>query len=215
MKCNVAIVWMHEYLDDDLPREQVKELKAHLLVCPDCRQRFDQLQRTDAMIHATMVEGLHEPASDGTEAIASRALTEKIMASLPKQRHKQGWASFIRKHPALTVAVVFGLVMFSSFLAMWGQNSELIVRGQNVDLEQLVIEDGRVVVPEGAQIRGNLTIENGVADVYGEVLGNLTVIDGSTNLASTAKIVGENRQINQAIDWLWYKVTTTVSGLNF
>lgn len=213
MKCNVAIVWMHDYLDDDLPREQVKELKEHLIACPDCRQRFEQLKRTDAFLHATMVEGLHDSADAGTDSAASRALTEKIMGQLPVQRRKQGWTAFIRRHPALTVAAVFCLVMFSSFLAMWGQNSELIVRG--TDLQQLVFEGDRVIVPEGVQIHGDLTIENGIAEVHGEVLGNLTVIDGTTNLASTAKIVGENRQINQAIDWLWYKVTTTVSGLNF
>ncbi|GGG07474.1 zf-HC2 domain-containing protein [Paenibacillus abyssi] len=215
MECKVAILWMHEYLDDDLPRDDVIQLKEHLLSCPECRMRFEQLKRTEAFAQAAITERITIPvaASAGRSAVSSASLTNRIMQKLPQQRRKQGWMRFVRNHPAVTVAAVFVFVMMTSFLAMWGQSSELIVSGS--DLQHVVIDGDTVIVPAGVQVNGDLTVENGRADIRGEVQGNLTVIDGSLQLASTAKIVGENREINQALDWLWFKVTKTVSGLAY
>ena len=68
-------------------------------------------------------------------------------------------------------------------------------------------------MPEGATVDGDLVVENGEAVVNGEIRGNLTVIDGSVNMASTAKVIGEAREINQALDWIWYKLRSTVIDL--
>ncbi|RXZ81405.1 anti-sigma factor [Paenibacillaceae bacterium] len=210
MKCNVAIKFMHEYLDDDLPREDVVTLKEHMLGCPECRMRFEQLKSTEAFVHAAMVDKISCIAVVKPEESHSALLTNRIMQGLPSKGRTRGW-SWIRKHPASTVAAVFLVVMLTSFFSMWNHEKELVIRG--TDLQQLVIEGDKVTVPEGVQIHGNLTVENGTANVHGEVLGNLTVIDGSLNLASTARIIGENREINQALDWLWFKITQTVSEL--
>lgn len=88
---------------------------------------------------------------------------------------------------------------------------ELVVQG--TDLDAVIIEGNKVTVPEGAVVKGDLTVKNGVTEVYGEIKGNLTVIDGSMNLASTAKIIGQERTINQVLEWLWYKVSSTVNEL--
>jgi len=217
MECNVAIVMMHDYLDDELPREDKIKLKEHMNICPSCAKRFEQLQRTEAFTHTAMICGLSESRLDGKgrseQAVA--ALTSRIMQQLPERKRTYSWVQWVHRHPAITAAAVFLLVMMTSFFAMWDQGTELIVRGAGEDLQRIIIEGDTVIVPPGVQISGDLTIENGTADIQGEVKGNLTVIDGSLKLASTAKIVGENREINQALDWLWYKVSKTVSGLTY
>ena len=209
MNCNVAIVWMHDYLDGELPAEDIVTLKSHLLSCPACRSRFEQLQKTDAAAFHTL-EAL-KPAADFDKK-ASELLTQRIMQQLPKKRSKQrnGIVRFIYRYPGVTAAAVFVLVMLGSFFTMWEEDTKLIVAGE--DLQQVIIEGNTVIVPEGARLTGNLTVENGTADVKGEVDGNVTVIDGSLNLASTGHIAGQSRTIDQALDWFWYKVTQTFGG---
>jgi anti-sigma factor RsiW len=209
MKCNVAIVWMHDYLDGELPREDMVTLKAHLLSCPACRSRFEQLQQTDAAAFQTM-EAMRSTA--GYDNSASERLTEKIMQQIPKQksRERTGIVKFIYKYPGVTAAAVFVLVMLGSFFTMWEEDTKLIVSGE--DLQQVIIEGNTVIVPEGAHLTGSLTVENGIADVKGEIDGDVTVIDGSLVLASTGHIAGQSRTIDQALDWFWYKVTQTFGG---
>lgn len=208
MDCNVASSRMHDYLDGDLLREHSVKLKAHLLACPSCRARYEELERTEAFVQAALSADKRDTAGDGV--YDSDALTARVMNGLPKRR-PHAFTGWLRNHPAITVAAVFALVMLSSFLTMWEQDSELIVRGTNLD--QVVIAGNTVTIPAGAQVKGDLTVENGKTEVYGEIDGNLTVIDGSLNLASTAKVLGNERTINQALDWFWYKVTSTVNGL--
>ncbi len=209
MNCNVAIVWMHDYLDGELPAQDIVTLKSHLLSCPACRSRFEQLQKTDAAAFHTL-EAI-KPAADFDKK-ASELLTQRIMQQLPKKRGKQrnGIVRYIYRNPGVTAAAVFVLVMLGSFFTMWEEDTKLIVAGE--DLQQVIIEGNTVIVPEGAHLTGNLTVENGTADVKGEVDGNVTVIDGSLNLASTGHISGQSRTIDQALDWFWYKVTQTFGG---
>lgn len=209
MNCELASKRMHEYFDGDLARDQAVALKAHLLACPACRRTFDAYERTEAYAHAVMVaEPAKSAAAGGYDA---DALTARIMAGLPGQAKRQTWTRWFRNHPAVTAAAVFAVVMLSSFLTVWEQDEELIVRG--ADLTEVVIDGDTVIVPEGARVNGDLTVENGKTVVSGEIAGNLTVIDGSVNMASTAKILGNSREINQALDWIWYKVTSTVGEL--
>lgn len=208
MNCNVAIVWMHDYLDGELPVDDTVTLKSHLLSCPACRSRFEQLQKTDAAAFHTL-EAI-KPASDYDKK-ASELLTQRIMQQLPKKQNKRNRiVRLIYRYPGVTAAAVFVLVMLGSFLTMWEEDTKLIVSGE--DLQQVIIEGNTVIVPEGAHLAGNLTVENGIADVKGEVDGDVTVIDGSLNLASTGHIAGQSRTIDQALDWFWYKVTQTFSG---
>ncbi|NIK79058.1 anti-sigma factor RsiW [Paenibacillus castaneae] len=211
MNCNVAIVWMHDYLDGELSREDILTLNTHLLSCPACRSRFEQLQMTDAAAFQTL-EAI-KPAMDYDKK-ASEQLTQRIMQQLPKQKSKQrnGVVRFIFRYPGVTAAAVFVLVMLGSFFTMWEGDTKLVVAGQGEDLQHIIIEGTTVIVPEGVHLKGDLTVENGVADVKGEIDGNVTVIDGTLNLASTGHIAGQSRTIDQALDWFWYKVTQTFGG---
>lgn len=202
MKCGIAIALMHEYLDEaELTHEQTKRLQAHLDACPDCRQRFESLERTDALIRAL-------PTPRTPEDLADR-----ILRSLPKTRKPRAWTTWVRRHPAASAAALFVLVMLSSFVAMWNQSQQLSVSGS--DLEHVVIQGHTVIVPAGQKVSGDLTIENGTAQVLGEVQGNLTVIDGNVALASTARIAGKVKTIDRAVDWVWYKVTSWFGSLAY
>ncbi|MFB5677628.1 zf-HC2 domain-containing protein [Paenibacillus terreus] len=195
MECKEAVSLMHLYLDGDLSMLEKEELQDHLLECQDCRMRFKELERTEMMLF-----GIQHPLPSVTDE-----LTDRILGVMPTPKRQQPWVKWIRRHPAATAAAFFLVVILSSLLSNWGQNSQLVVRGDNLD--QVVIHGNTVIVPEGKAINGDLTVENGTAQVYGDVEGNLTVIDGSYYQASTAHISGQVKSIDRALDWVWYKIS--------
>ncbi len=192
MKCKEAIIFIHEYMDGDLNEQGRTELRQHLTDCIACRQRMDQYTRTTALIRSM-------PRTKVPEH-----LTNSIMQALPGTSKRTAWTRWVRQHPAVTAAVLFIAVMLMSLVSMWDGDNRLMVRGN--DLDQLVITKDQVIVPEGHTINGDLYVENGRLVVEGQVNGNLVVVDGQLNLASTALIGGEHSEINQTIDWLWFKM---------
>jgi hypothetical protein len=197
MNCNEALPWMHEYLDGDLTGTPLTELKKHLLSCTECSQRYKKMQHTEAMVRSL------------PHLAAAPDLTDRIMASLPKQRKRSNsWLQWIKRHPAMSVASMFLLVMLSSSLALWNQDTQMVVKGASLD--QLVIKGDTVLVPAGNTYNGNLMVKRGKIQIDGNLKGNLVVIDGSYNLASTAHISGKIKQVDQALDWLWFEVNEYV-----
>ncbi|MEF2967377.1 zf-HC2 domain-containing protein [Paenibacillus sp. M1] len=200
MDCKQASSLMHDYLDDDLTHEQAVGLKSHLSGCSACNARFKELEQTEMMLFAT-IKHRAQAAPD--------ELVNRIMSKIPNQRKQQAWIGWIRRHPALTAAAMFLLVMLFSAVSIWESNDQLVVK--TADLDQVIINGNTVTVPSGSTIAGNLTVENGKAEIYGDVQGNLTVIDGSYYQASTAHIAGEIKSIDQALDWIWYRITNVVT----
>jgi anti-sigma factor RsiW len=196
MNCEEALPWMHEYLDGDLTGTPLTELKKHLLSCMDCSQRFRKMQNTEAMVRSL------------PHLTAAPDLTDRIMASLPKQPKRNTWLQWIQRHPAVAVASMFLFVMLSSSLSLWNQDTDMVVKGAS--LEQVVIKGDTVYVPAGHIVNGNLMVKRGKIQINGEVKGNLVVIDGSYNLASTAHISGKVKQVDRALDWLWFEVNEYV-----
>lgn len=203
MECKLAGTLMHDYLDDDLSKEQQLELKTHLLSCVDCRMQFKELERTDMLMFSLT----HHATSAPFE------LTQRIMSAIPQQKRQQLWVKWVKRHPAITAAAIFLLVMLFSTVSFWDQDGQLIVKGN--DLDQVVIEGDTVTVPAGRSIAGNLTVENGKMQIFGDVKGNLTVIDGSLYQASTAHISGQVKRIDQAVDWIWYKISNIFSDVAY
>jgi anti-sigma factor RsiW len=199
MNCRDAIPLMHEYLDGDLTGSEATRLKEHLIACRDCRGLFDQFEKTEALVRSL------------TPAPVPDDLTAKIMSGIPNPRKRSAWLRWVRRHPAVSVAAVFVAVMFGSFLSLWNQDTELVVKG--ADLDQLEFHGNTVVVPQGHRIQGNLTVQGGKVDVQGEVTGNLTVIDGKVNMASTAHIAGQIKEVDQALEYVWYKLDEWASLL--
>jgi anti-sigma factor RsiW len=192
MNCKEALPLIHEYLDGDLQGSDSLRLKEHLISCKACHALFKQLEKTDAMVR--MLPPMQ----------ASDTLTAQIMSGLPPMKKRNAWMEFIRKHPAVSVAVVFITVMFGSFMSMWNVDTNLMVKGSN--LQDVVIEGDTVTVPQGHTVKGDLVVQRGKLKVEGDVTGNITVIDGSLNLASTAHISGQVTQVNKALGWVWYKL---------
>lgn len=196
MNCKEAILLMHDYLDGDLTGSEAAELKKHLIGCADCRAHYSKLEKAGAI--ASSLRSVAAP---------SHLTTASIMQKLPMPPKRTAWMKWPRRHPAATVAAVFIIVMLSSFMTMWNQNTQLALQG---DLEQVVIKGNTVVVPEGHVVEGNLIVENGQVEVNGKIDGNLVVIDGNYALASTAQISGNITSVNMAVEWIWFKVNQLV-----
>ncbi|WP_281884128.1 zf-HC2 domain-containing protein [Paenibacillus sp. YYML68] len=200
MKCNDALPLLHEYLDGVISGPDRSNLKEHLLSCAGCRQRLQQLEKVEAMIQAWSPPDVPE------------GLSERIMQALPPAKRRSAFYRFIRKHPAASVAAVFAMVMLSSFLTSWDADQELLVKG--TDLQSVVIKGDTVYVPAGHKVAGDLTVENGKLQVDGQVEGNVVVIDGAVNYASTAQISGSITKIDEAFSWLLYKMNTWFSQVS-
>ncbi|CAG7657148.1 zf-HC2 domain-containing protein [Paenibacillus allorhizosphaerae] len=200
MDCNEALPLLHEYLDGSLQGRDSAALKQHLLGCAECRKRLQQFEKMEALISAK------------TPSEVPEGLTERIMQALPPVKRHNPFYRWVRKHPAVSVAAVFFLVMFSSFVSVWNDDQELLVKGS--DLESVVIKGNTVYVPAGATVSGDLTVENGITQVDGDIKGSLIVIDGSVNLASTAHISGQVKTIDEAFSWLWYKMNAWIVQLS-
>lgn len=194
MACNEVLPLMHNYFDGDLEAADRRFLKDHLSICKSCSQEFKQLERSEAMFRASLSVSL--PVSE--------ELTDRIMNSLPPVRKPNSFFRWIRRHPAAFVAAVFIILMFGSLVTLWDEGNELMVKGSGMD--QVLIQGNTVIVPEGQVIHGDLVVKGGKIQIDGEVLGNVIVIDGTLNMASTANISGKISQVNQAVDWIWFKM---------
>ncbi|CAM4391102.1 zf-HC2 domain-containing protein [Saccharibacillus endophyticus] len=205
MECKQAVSLMHDYLDGDLPSEQARELQSHLEACTDCRAAFRRLEETEMMLFA---------ANRKSESVAvSEDMTDRIMSFLPQpKKHSPVW-NWVRRHPALTAAAAFILIMLGTSIGFWNADTQLVVRGS--DLNRVQVEGNTVIVPEGTIVSGDLTVERGELKIYGDVEGNVTVIDGSAYQASTAHVAGQVKDINQAFDWVWYKLSNIVSEVAY
>ncbi|WP_123042089.1 zf-HC2 domain-containing protein [Cohnella candidum] len=202
MDCKVAVAMMHDYLDGDLDRDDAASLSKHMDECSACQSRYDALARTEALVRAVPF------------AQAPAGLEERILGALPKTRRRPAaWTGWVRRHPAVSAAALFLIVMLSSFVTMWNQDRQLSVAGP--DLENVIIQGSTVIVPEGKEVSGDLTVVNGSAEVLGNVKGDLTVIDGNVTLASTAHIAGHVQEIDRAVDWAWYKVRSWFGTLAY
>jgi anti-sigma factor RsiW len=199
MNCTEALPLIHEYVDGDLELDQSLALREHLSGCAPCTSRLQAYEKTEALVR---VLPRPEPPAH---------LTSSIMASLPPVSSNRNWVRWIRRHPAATAAAAFLVIMVSSFLSLWNQGAQLAVRGD--DLDGIVIEGHRVIVPSKETIDGDLIVEGGAVQVDGDVMGNLVVIDGSIAMASTAHISGNITQVDQALDWIWFKVSEWFGAL--
>jgi anti-sigma factor RsiW len=192
MHCKESISLMHEYLDGDLYGARLADLNQHVMTCNTCKAHMKQLERTDVFMGSWTTPSLPDN------------LTQRVMHVLPEEQKQSRWIRLVKNHPAVSAAMFFFVIMLSSFLSLWNSDTELMVKG--TDLEQVVIKGNQVTVPEGRTVKGDLIVENGEIQVFGNVTGNLVVIDGSYNLSSTALIAGEINHIDEALDWLWYKL---------
>lgn len=184
------VLFMQEYVDGDLSRENELVLKEHLQKCPACQTHFQELKRTIAYIKSTS----HIKASSG--------FTNSVMARLPKEKNSAGVKRWLRHHPMLAAASLFLLLMAGSVFSLWNDDQKFSVTKQ----PDLVVENGTVIVPEGKVVEGDITVKNGNLRIEGEVKGNVTIINGEKYLASAGNVTGSIEEINEIFEWIWYQM---------
>lgn len=187
------VVYMHEYLDDEISAEHEKELREHIHVCMDCKVHFHQLKKTIALVQST--SHIQAPSN----------FTANIMANLPKEKRKVGVKRWFTHHPLLTAASLFLLLMSGSLFSSWNQDQQFSVSKQ----PNLVVQHDTVIVPEGEVVKGDILVRNGNLKIEGQVDGNVTVINGEQYMASAGKVTGEIKEINEVFEWLWYHIKET------
>ena len=193
--CPEQIVhYMHAYLDGDISHEDERILNEHLEECSACREIMDGLMDSVTLLESAMPLQAPDGFVDG------------VMSRLPKEKSQVGIQRWLRSHPLLAAAAMFFILMSASVFSSFGNDQQFSVTKQ----PNLVVEGQTVLVPEGEVVKGDVIVKNGELRVEGEVDGSITVINGSKYMASTAVVTGTSEEIDEAFDWLWYKIKKTV-----
>lgn len=196
--CPEQIVhFMHAYLDDEIRHDDEQVLQEHLAHCTSCQKLMDDL--TDAIQLIEQAEPVQAPVG----------FVDGVMARIPKEKPKVGIQRWLRRHPLLAAAAMFVILMSASIFSSYGNDQNFSVTKQ----PNLIVEGETVTVPEGEVVKGDIIVKNGELRIKGEVDGNVTVINGSKYMASTAVITGTSEEIDRAFDWLWYKMKQTVKDV--
>jgi anti-sigma factor RsiW len=194
MNCSdIYFEYMHEYLDEEISPENEAMLREHLLTCQECQTYFQELKKAITLVQGT--SHIHAPVD----------FTAKVMAQLPKEKKQVGVKRWFQRHPMLTAAAVFFILMSGSFLNGWKEEHEFSVSKN----PNLVVENNTVIVPEGQTVRGDVVVKNGDIKIEGEVEGNVTVINGENYLASAGHVTGNIEEVNRLFDWIWYHMKKT------
>ncbi|MEK3889059.1 anti-sigma factor [Bacillus sp. FSL K6-3431] len=184
------VLYMQEYLDGDLSREDEQVLKEHLQKCSSCQTHFQELKRTIAYVKST------------SHIRVSKDFTANVMGRLPKEKNSIGMKRWLRHHPLLAAASLFLILMAGSVLGMWNDDQKFSVTTR----ENLIVENGVVIVPEGEVIEGNITVKNGSLRIEGIVNGSVTIINGERYMASAGNVTGDIEEIDEMFEWIWYKM---------
>ncbi|RHW34805.1 anti-sigma factor [Neobacillus notoginsengisoli] len=191
------IVYMHEYLDDDLEPENERVLREHLGKCEDCQALFHEMNKTVALIQSTA--NVHAPEN----------FTASVIAKLPKEKKKISFQRWMKQHPMIVAAAVFMVLMAGSLFSAWESDRDF----STTNADQVVIENDTVIVPAGKVVKGDLVVKNGDIKIEGEVQGNVTVINGENYLASAGNVTGKIEEVDKAFDWIWYNIKKTTIDL--
>lgn len=200
---------MHKYLDADLKKDEESKLRAHLETCATCQKHFHELSRTITLIQST--EHMEAPVN----------FSAHVMSNLPTEKGHVKFTRWFKKHPMITVAAVFFLFLFSGIFSTWNKDNQLVVSKQ----DNLIIQGDTVIVPEGVTVVGDLFVKNGNLQIDGQIDGNVTLINGKLivntdeldgkdeYLVASAGVSGEFKQIDELVEWVWYKIKTLFENI--
>ena len=196
--CPEQIVhYMHAYLDGDINLDDEKKLMKHLKECPACDDLITGMSDMATLLKSAVPVQAPEGFVDG------------VMKRLPKEKSQVGMRRWLRGHPLIAAAALFFILMSVSVFSNYSNDQQFSVTKQ----PNLVIEGETVLVPKDETVKGDVVVKNGKLRVEGEVEGNITVINGSKYMASTAVVTGSIEEIDQVFDWLWYKIKNTVKDI--
>lgn len=185
------IEYMHDYLDEDITPENQEMLRSHLQTCPDCRKYFHELKKTMVLVQST------------SHLKAPEHFTQKVMNQLPKEKKKVGVKRWFKQHPFLTAASLFIVLMTGSIFSSYNEDQKHFSVSKH---PHLIVEGEKVIVPKGETVKGDVVVQNGDIYIKGRVDGNVTVINGKKYMAAAGNVTGNIEVIDQAYEWLWYKI---------
>jgi anti-sigma factor RsiW len=188
---------MHELLDEEISPNNEKMLREHLYTCSECMAYFRQMKKAVALFQSTST--IHAPEN----------FTASVMARLPINKKRHRLKSLMFKHPLVTAASLFILLMTGSLISTWQKDHEFSVTNQ----ENLIVHNNQVIVPKGEVIKGDIIVRDGELRIEGEVQGDVTVINGEQYVASAGHVSGEIEEVNRTFDWLWYHIKKTSKDL--
>ena len=184
---------MHDYLDEEIERENELLLREHIQGCKECETIFNELKKTIAFVEST--SNIKAPSN----------FTANVMARLPKEKKKVGFQRWLKRHPLVAAASLFLILMMGSLLSTWSQDREFSVTKQ----KNLIVKNDTVIVPKGEIVKGDVIVRNGKLNIEGEIQGNVTVINGKEYLASAGHVTGQIQEVNEVFDWIWYQMKKT------
>lgn len=189
--CSERIVlYMHEYLDEDIPEDHKKILEYHLETCRACRQHFYELQKS--IFYVQSLPNVQAPPG----------FTGRIMKNLPREKKRIGAGRWLKMHPFLASAGLFFILMAGAMFSEWHNPDEFSVT-KNKDI---IVQGHTAIVPKGKVIKEDITVTNGDLRIEGKVEGNVTVVRGNEYMASAGDVTGNVEEINEVFEWIWYKI---------
>ncbi len=126
---------------NELDRSERTELLAHLQVCPDCKQAFEQLEQ--------LGEFLQEHSLFKVDENGIKRMNNLIRLKIEKQSNKKFVPfTFIHPKPAFQYGFVVLLIMFGFLLGRQNYINRNPIQTQN-QLQQLLTAGGSVKAPNG------------------------------------------------------------------
>ncbi|AYC30563.1 anti-sigma factor family protein [Paenisporosarcina cavernae] len=189
--CPKEIVeYMHEYLDGDIHPSHESVLKTHMQDCASCANHFQELSKVVALVQGV------------SHVTAPVGFVNGVTARLPKEHKTVSWRRWMRAHPVIAAAAIFLFFMSGAFFTNFENEKQFAF----TKYDNLQVDGHTVIVPEGETIPGDLLVRNGDVRIEGHVEGDVTVVNGNEYMASTGAITGQSTEVNQAFEWLWYKL---------
>lgn len=190
---------LHKYIDHDLTLTSEEEtfVKEHLTSCRSCYEHFHELDKAIALVQSI------------SHCEAPTGFTEAVMKKLPKEKRVVTWRRWIKGHPFAAAVSLFLLLMMASIFSAWSGEQHFSVTKQS----NLIVENSKVIVPQGETIKGDVIVENGNVIIEGTVEGNVTVINGESYMAAAGQVTGEIKVVDEIFEWVWYHIKSTVKAV--
>ncbi|WP_096202373.1 anti-sigma factor family protein [Bacillus sp. FJAT-45350] len=190
---------MHRYLDGETTNEEKAEFLHYIETNVSCKKHYEETRKAIAFVQsASHIE-------------TSANFTNNVLQQLPKRKKRVAWKQWMRNHPLAVAASIFLILMSSSIISVWNSSEELSVTGNgNIQIDH---ESGKVIVPEGEVIEGNLVVRNGTLELNGEVRGNVLLVNSEKYLASAGSVSGEIDEVTQVLEWIWYHIKSFFSDV--
>ncbi len=119
MTCDTVREKLTEYLDGALPREEMKSIREHLLLCPSCNREYLALSEIKELLGQTFKAPLPEGFDDRLhEALLQEKQTDRPV--LPLKRN----AAFYRKYAAAAAVFLVLLISVPAAFLHESQNKE-------------------------------------------------------------------------------------------